>query len=730
VLFGKATTGVNSAEMPDHDGIPSRHPLATGGGSNSAQILVTPDRVICRACAEEVMSRSRRRFRYPFAQCGHCGPRYSVLKQTPQDRVNSAYAPFEPCAACSAEYADPANRHFRAETIVCPRCGPQAALIRFDGRPVPFEQHSLLDDVDAACSVIQKGEIVAIKGLGGYQLACDATNGAAVARLRRAKQNEQAPLPLMARDLHVIARYCAISVEEELQLTSAQGPLVVLRALGADTLPEEVAPGLATRAFMLPTTGLHLLLMQRMSRPVVMTSANLAGAPQIIDDREVREKFGVAVRHALVHEQRVFNRVEESVIRVMGNRPRLLRRARGYTPVPLKMPPGLEGATNLIAVGSDSRAVFCVIRNGEAIPSPHYANINNAEDARIYQDSLCTYRSLFEHRVEAMIIDASAEGFSSNRARSYAERWNVGLIEVQHHHAHVASCLAENAHPVSAPPALGVVLDEPYQGEDGTLLGGEFLLADYRSCHSVGTLRPVLLPGGEEAVREPWRLLHAHIVAAMGWEAFTAEFRGLALWADLEAMPRAWLDSLIAAGAAPQTSSCALLFSAVAAALDIGREVQAYSDEAILRLEAIVDERALRDAAPDVLYPVALQKPERERPLCIDPSAMWRALLRDLAADAPPGVVSARFHRWLAASIAAMATELAQHGTGAARFTKVALSGSCFQNRVLFEETERLLRQQNFVVCSHALVPPHDGGLALGQAAVGAARFLNASSQR
>jgi hydrogenase maturation protein HypF len=720
-----ATSHADAPDMSDQDGFFSRPPRPPLGGYTQNQIA--PDKVICRACAEEVVSRSRRRFRYPFAQCSNCGPRYSVAKQAPYERANTAFAPFEPCAACTAEYNDPTKRHFRAETIVCPRCGPQARLIRFDRRPVPFEQHSLLDDVDAACSVIQKGEIVAIKGMGGYQLACDATNAAAVARLRRAKLNLRAPLPLMARDLHVISQYCAISVEEELQLTSAQGPLVILRATGEDRLPEDVAPGLRTYAFMLPATALHLLLMQRMSRPVVITSANLSGEPKIIDDREVREKFGIAVRHALTHDQRIFNRAEESVIRVMSDRPRLLRRSRGYTPVAIRMPAGLEFATNLMSVGGDSRGVFAVIRNGEVIPHTHHANVGSAEDAKVYQDSLCTFRSLHEHKVEGLIIDSSPDCHSSNRARSYADRWGIWLLEVPHHHAHVAACLAENGYALSEPPALGIVLDEAYADETGMLAGGDFLRADYRSCERLGMIKPVPLPGGMEAVREPWRLLHAHIAASLGWEAFSAEFGHLPLGRDMEARPRAWLDSLIAADVAPQASSCALLFGAVAAALDIGRDMQAYADEPLLRLEAAVDMAAFEDDSSEAQYPVVLGEAVEGEPRCIDPKAMWGALFGDLARSTPPGVIAARFHRWLAASVAGLATQIA-HSPAGARITTVALTGSCFQNRLLFEETGRLLRQKGLTVCTHALVPPHDGGLALGQAALGAALLLDRGS--
>lgn len=694
------------------------------------RMTVDPDKSICPACAEEVLNPARRRFRYPFAHCSHCGPQFSLLRRMPYQHENTAFAQFDRCLACDGEYYDPTNRHFHTETACCPQCGPRATLIRFDGGPIPLEQHSALDDVDAACTLIQKGEVVAIKGLGGWQLACDATNEAAIVRLRRAKQNGTRPLPLMARDLHIIARYAAISVEEEFQLTSAQNPIVILRATGARRLPVEIAPGLSTLGFMLPTTALHLLLLQRMNRPVVMTSANLSGEPQIIDDEEASQTLGVAVRYALTNNYRIANRVEDSVVRVIRGKPRLLRRARGYAPAPLKLPRGFERASDLVAIGGDRKGAFCLLKQGTAIPAPHYADVKDLEETKTYQGQICQYRSRLAHKVSVLVIDSRDDYLSSNMSRTYTAQWKLGLIEVGHQHAHIASCLAENGYPLDAPRVLGIVLDGIGWDEQDRAAGAEFMMADYHGAIRRGGLKPIPLPDDGAIRREPWRDLCAHLSAAMGWQTFTAVYGGLDLCGQLQDKAGGLFDNGAVRPRGRNVSSCGRLFDAVSAALGVSGDRQTYDSEAAMRLEAIVDNGAMSEAAAEVFYPVALQKSApRQMPL-IDPSTMWHALLSDLLRKTPAGVVAARFHCWLAASIAAMVVELARNNAEGMPFATVALSGGCFQNRILFEETERLLRLSNYAVLSHSQVPTHSGGLSLGQVAAGAAQLMRQGEAR
>ena len=683
-----------------------------------------PDRVICHSCAEEVLNPSSRRYRYPFTHCAHCGPRLSVAARSHQAR-NGMAAHFTRCSPCQAEYDDPPDRHYHVETTACPDCGPHASLIRLDGGKARFEQHSVLDDVDAACSLIQRGEVVAIKGPGGYQLACDASNAAAVTRLRRAKQNGAKPLPLMARNLHVIASYCAISRDEELQLTSPQGPIVMLRAMGEDRLPPEIAPGLNTLGFMLPNTALHLLLLQRMSRPMVMTSGNLSGEPQIINDGEARHKFGIAITYALIHNQPLAARLEESVIRVMAGRPRILRRARGFTPLPMKMPAGFERAGGLLAMGADSKAAFCLVKNGEAIPSAHYGGLDGAEAREDYPRTICRFRKICGHDMTAIAFDRNPDQITSDLARNYAAHEKLSMFEVQHQHAHLASCLAENRYSLNAPPVLGVTLDGHGWGMNGQFWGGEFLLADYRHCQRLATLKPVAMPEGH-GLRDPWHALYAHLTGAIGWQQVAAVFGGVDLCRHMEDL-RAAFEAQAQKRDARRTTACGMLFDAVAAALGLCEGSQSYEDEPAMRLEALAEETWRSGAGREPAWPIAFPAASDSAPPSIDLADMWRALLGDLASGTPAAVIAARFHAWLSATVAAAARKLMRRDRDEkARYAVVALSGGCFQNRILLEETKHLLSQDGFVVLTHALMPPHDGGLALGQAAIGAARLMDA----
>ena len=695
--------------------------------AGEAHTQVAPDAAICAACAGEITDPSERRFRYPFANCTHCGPRLSIVHRVPYDRANTAMAPFPMCGACAQEYGNPADRRFHAEAIACPACGPRARLIRFDGRAVGFDLRAALDDVDAARALLLEGEIVAVKGLGGFHLACDATDAETVARLRRLKRREAKPFALMAADIEIIRRYCTIDGDEERLLGGPTAPIVLLRADGAQSLPQDIAPGLTTLGFMAPTTPLHALLLQGLDRPLVMTSGNLADEPQATDNEEARQRLAGVATYALVHDREIVNRVDDSVARVMGGKPRLLRRARGFAPAPLALPPGFEAAPPLMAMGGELKATFCLVHDGEAILSQHQGDLENAETFDDYRRTLKLYAELFDHRPVALIADPHPEYLSSKLARARAASEPIALIEAQHHHAHVAACLAENLISLDAAPVLGIVLDGLGWGDDGTIWGGEFLLADYRSYKRLGLFKPVAMLGGAQAAREPWRNLYAHLMAAIGWAALAADFAGLELVADLARRPRATLDAMSRNGInAPKASSCGRLFDAVAAALDICREGQAYEGEAAARLEAIVDGGAMPDDREG--YPFAIRDLPENGLSMIEPAPMWRALLGDLAIGTPSSVVASRFHQGLATAIVAMARKLARpEDVGAPAFGTVALSGGCFQNRMLFEDVVRSLEKEHFFVLTHAEVPANDGGLALGQAAIGAARLIDAA---
>jgi hydrogenase maturation protein HypF len=701
------------------------------GGKTHTQ--VTPDAVVCADCAAEIANPFERRYRYPFTNCTHCGPRLSIVGGIPYDRANTTMAPFAMCPACRSEYDDPAARRFHAEAIACHVCGPKAKLVRFDGRPFGFDQFSMMDDVDAAGGLMKNGEIVAIKGIGGYQLACDATKPDVVARLRQLKKRDAKPFALMARDIDVIRRYCSVSSEEETLLTRPSAPIVLLRADGVEKLPAEIAPGLVTLGFMLPTTPMHVLMLRRMARPVVMTSGNLSDEPQVIADDEVGERLGGIATYALMHNREIANRIDDSVARVVAGRPRVLRRARGYAPESIMLPKGFEAAPELLAMGGELKSTFCLVKDGAAILSQHQGDLEDVRTFDDYRKNLALYQKLFDHAPVALVADLHPEYLSSKLARARAANDALPLIEVQHHHAHVASCLVENGHPFDAPAVLGIVLDGLGWGGDDTLWGGEFLLADYRRYQRLGTFKPVAMLGGAQAAREPWRNLYAHLMAEMKWPEFAMNFDQLALHGYLAGKPRATLDAMIANGInAPVASSCGRLFDAVAAALDLCRERQAYEGEAAARLEAMVDEDTLRREDDALGYPLGIPNLRGSGLPYIEPLAMWNAVLGDLILKTPAPVMAARFHKGLAKSIVAMTKKLAggEDETGPRRFVTVALSGGCFQNRILFEEVTRRLEGEDFIVLSHARVPANDGGLALGQAAIGAAHLITANNDQ
>lgn len=689
---------------------------------------VAPDAAICNACRAEIFSPFARRFRYPFTNCTHCGPRFSILSRAPYDRPHTTMSRFEMCVECGAEYGSAADRRFHAQPIACHACGPRASLVRLDGAAVSFDQHSMLDDVDAVAGLLSKGEIVAIKGLGGFHLACDATNAVAVNRLRCRKRRSTKPLALMARDLDVIRSYCRVSETERELLESPQAPIVLLEATGPDYLPDVVAPGFDTLGFMLPYTPLHALVLRRLARPLVMTSGNASDEPQVIDNEEMRAKLAGVADFALIHDRAIANRVDDSIVRVMAGTPRLIRLARGYAPGAIALPQGFEQAPDLLAFGGELKASFCLVKDGTAILSQHQGDLEEASTFESYQSNLNLYANLYDHHPMALVADSHPEYLSRKLAREIASDRSLPFFETQHHHAHVASCLAENGRALDAPPVIGVALDGAGWGDDGTIWGGEFLLADYCHFERLGTFKPVALPGGAQAIREPWRNTYAHLVAEIGWPRFAMDYADIELFAFLDAKPREMLDRMFRASInVPLASSCGRLFDAVAAAVGLARETATFEGEGAMLLEAAVDRVAARDEDEDLAYPFAIPRLKQSDLPYIEPMAMWQALFGDMVLKTPVPIMAARFHRGLAKIIAVMVTKLAAERAGeSGSIDAVALSGGCFQNRVLLEETERRLQAAGFKVYTHTKVPANDGGLALGQAAIAAAQAIRA----
>jgi hydrogenase maturation protein HypF len=708
--------------------------IATSGAA-AVDTGVAPDAATCPACVAEILDPFGRRYRYPFTNCTHCGPRLSIIDRMPYDRTATRMADFTMCGACAGEYRDPADRRFHAEPIACHACGPKLELARADGRGLVLESLSALDPADAACTLLQRGHIVGIQGVGGYQLACDATDAAAVTRLRRLKRRERKPLAMMARDLAVIRRYAIVGEQEAALLASSAAPIVLLQRTaiaagnprrhdGAAILAEGVAPGIDQLGFMLPNSPLHHLLLRRMPRPIVLTSGNLSDEPQAIDAQDARRRLGSIAEYFLEHDRGIARRVDDSVVRVVAGRPRVLRRARGYAPASLRLPPGFEAAPRILSFGGELKNTFCLLRHGTAVMSPHMGDLQDALTRADYERALQDFGRFFEFEPQILACDLHPDYASSQLARAEAARSGLPLVASQHHHAHIAACMAENAVACDAPAVLGVALDGMGLGPDGTLWGGEFLLADYAGFRRLGTFKPVALLGGEAAVREPWRNTYAHIMAQMGWAAFAMNYSELELYAFLQAQQRSLLDGMLRHGVnSPLASSCGRLFDAAAAAMGLVRERAWYEGQGAVELEAVVDHRCLREEDDRLSYPFPI--PRLAGLPYIEPLGFWCALFGDMILRTPVGVMSARFHRGLSNAIVRMVEQLAAQldADGTARPT-VALSGGVFQNRILFERVSSGLEAKGFAVLTHSQVPCNDGGLALGQAAIAAAQRL------
>ncbi|MHC5676066.1 carbamoyltransferase HypF [Nostoc sp.] len=707
--------------------------------SNAIKTEITPDAATCPQCQQEIFNPFSRYYRYPFTNCTHCGPRLSIIRAIPYDRCNTSMSAFAICSECGKEYHDVENRRFHAQPVACHACGPTAWLERADGKSVTASMFSMLDDVDAVCTLLQKGEIVAIKGLGGIHLACDATQETAVEKLRQRKRRYHKPFALMARDIEVIEQYCTINAKEKELLTSSAAPIVLLQVKGRDGdaenlftpnsslltphslhIASSVAPGQNTLGFMLPYTPLHHLILRRMNRPIVLTSGNLADEPQSIDNDEAREKLGTIADYFLLHNREIINRVDDSVLQVVGDKVQTIRRARGYAPAAISLPPGFHNLPQILAMGSELKNTFCLLREGEAILSQHMGDLENAAAFNAYQDSLNLYFNLFQHQPEVIAIDKHPEYLSSKLGKELADTNQIKVHQIQHHHAHIAACMAENGIPLNSPPVLGIALDGLGYGDDGTLWGGEFLLADYRKFQRLATFKPVAMIGGQQAIYQPWRNTYTQLIAAKLWDNCQQQYADLEIVKFLNKKPLKLLNQLIEKGInSPPASSVGRLFDAVAAAIGICPDECSYEGQAAIAMEAIIDVSSLNNHKETPIYPFDFIFSDSI--YCIDPRPMWQALLHDLQQQIPQPVMAAKFHKGLANAIVEMVKRLCQENL----INQVALTGGVFQNCILLEQVTKGLQTLGIKVLTHSLVPANDGGLSLGQVVIAAAQLIN-----
>lgn len=687
---------------------------------------VTPDAAICQACRAEVLDPTERRYGYPFANCTHCGPRFSIVKEVPYDRVNTTMADFPMCADCRSEYRQPADRRFHAQPIACSTCGPTIWLEEMN--PSATTEHSRKSvAMKAAIEMLKSGAILAIRGLGGFHLACDATNPESVQRLRQRKHRYGKPFALMARDVDMIRLYCNLTSAQAELLRSPEAPILLLPADGIEKLPAGIAPGLNTVGFMLPYTPLHLLLTQEMDRPLVMTSGNISDEPQVTSLDRARIGLRGIADAMLMHDREIANRIDDSVVRIMAGKPTLMRRARGYAPSAVPLPPGFEGAPDLLAFGGELKSTFCIVKNGAAIVSQHQGDLEDVSTFEDYQKNLQLYSLIYDHHPRLLVADMHPEYLSTKLAKQRAAADNLSLIEVQHHYAHIASCMVENGVPLNAPPVLGVAIDGLGFGDDGTIWGGEFLLADYQSYRRLAAFKPVAMVGGVQAIREPWRNTYAHLLAGPSWTHFVEKYSALELYRYLTDKPLRTIERMLETKLnVPLASSCGRLFDAVAAALGLCADHALFEGQGAMELEAMAESYRLSDDEMPYAFSITEQSSGL---LYLDSSPMWEALLEDLAQQSSVARMAARFHYGLAKAIRDMIARLREPGAAGFSVDTVALSGGCFQNKLLFEAVVRLLESDGLTCLSHAKVPTNDGGLALGQAAIAAARYLENSNQ-
>lgn len=658
--------------------------------------LVPPDLATCDACQRELFDPQDRRFRYPFTNCTHCGPRFSIIDALPYDRGRTSMRGFVMCPACEHEYHDPGDRRFHAQPNACPVCGPRVAWWSGRGEVVAERDQAIC----AAVEALRSGWIVAVKGLGGFHLMVDARQDAAVRRLRVRKHREEKPFALMYPSIGDVGRDCAVSATEAALLASAEAPIVLLDRsnTGRSGIAESVAPGNPTLGVMLPYTPLHHLIASDFGAPVVATSGNVADEPICTDEREAVARLSRIADAFLVHDRPIVRHVDDSIARVALGREMILRRARGFAPLPVRL--GAD-APKLVAVGAHLKNTIAVTSGRNVFISQHIGDLDSPQALGAFERVMRSVGGLFHVAPEAVVADMHPD-YASTR---YARQMNLPVFTVQHHLAHVAACLAEND--VSG-PALGVSWDGTGYGPDGTVWGGEFLAVDAASWRRVACLRPFRLPGGDHAVREPRRsafgVLHA-IFGARALELDAAPVRAFAS-AEHRLLVRALEHSINS----PVTTSAGRLFDAVASLLGL-RQVAAFEGQAAMLLEWTADP-AVTDAYPFDLRPrandVAIGSWEPP-PLVLDWEPMVRALLADIAGAVPVATMAARAHQTLARMILAVAQAVGE--------PRVALSGGCFQNVLLTELVVRGLREAGVTPYWHQRVPPNDGGIALGQIA-------------
>lgn len=654
--------------------------------------LISPDIATCDKCRYEIFDPFDRRYRYPFTNCTNCGPRFTIIDTLPYDRPLTTMREFEMCAECRAEYENPASRRFHAQPNACPDCGPKLTLTDAKGNPI--ESDNIILDT---AQLLKHGKIVAVKGLGGFLLACDATNETAVNILRERKHRPAKPFAVMAASLVEARKHCELSKEEEALLSSPAAPIVLVRWKTDSTICQSVAPGLKYIGVMLPYTPLHHLLIRDTGRPLVMTSGNLSEEPIAKDNDEALRRLGSIADYFLLHNRGIYARYDDSVMLVEAGAPRFARRARGFAPYPIKLP---YQSKQILGCGAEEKNTFCLTRENYAFISQHIGDMENMETLEHYVNTISLYKKLFRISPAIIAHDMHPEYLPTKYAKELAEKENLKLLPVQHHHAHIASCLADNG---VTDKVIGVSLDGTGYGTDGRIWGGEFMIADLKGFERLAHLEYLPLPGGMLAIQKPWRIAAGYLLAL-----------GIAPDNDLPLMSYCATDELSIIRDqvnkninAPLTSSMGRLFDAVSALIGI-RGIIEYEAHAAIDLEICAT------AAPQETggYPFSLTTESGMKIIRL--KSLFEAIIKDIRDKTSRETIAARFHNTVISLILEVCRDISKYSG----IKKVALSGGVFQNRLLLRKTVPLLESAGFEVYTHHQVPCNDGGISLGQVAV------------
>lgn len=660
-------------------------------GQEAVSTLISPDVAVCDDCLRELFDPDDRRYGYPFINCTNCGPRYTIIENIPYDRPFTSMRSFTMCPDCQREYDDPENRRFHAQPNACPECGPDVSL--FDSNRLPVETG---DPIQETARLLKEGKIVAVKGLGGFHLVVDAENEASVLELRRRKGREEKPLAVMVRDLETARAICRLTREEERTLTSFQHPIVLAFKASGNGLAPSVAPGNDRYGVMLPYTPLHHLLTSYEFRALVMTSANYTEEPICIDNDEAFERLGRIADFFLIHDRDIYLRSDDSVVIHLSGELRQIRRSRGYVPRPLFVD---SQGPPVLAVGGELKNTICLLKEDQAFLSQHIGDMENLEAYRFFQMTVEHLGRIFETEPELIVYDLHPGYLSTQWALKQRE---VPLFGVQHHHGHLAACMAENR---LSGPVIGIIMDGTGYGTDGTIWGGEIVVGDYREFRRYGYFETMPLPGGDSAIKSPWKTAIGYLYQTFGEKI-----------PDLPFLEHHNIDPIIRMVAkrfnSPLTSSCGRLFDAVAA-MSGGRQTIRYEAQAAIEF---MQQASDSDGVEDLDHEVVEMGDHKE--MLIGP--IVRSVVNAIRRGESLPVISGRFHRTLTVLFTEIAT-MASQETG---IKEVVLSGGVFQNQLLFENLTTRLKDMGMRVYLHSQVPSNDGGLSLGQAMIGRKQLM------